>query len=564
MTEIAEKSRKRIRWGVLLPPLLITAAIVVLNMLDYSLFLKTMSAAVNWILTTFSWLFNLTTCVAVILIIIAYFSPLGKVRFGGSKAKPILKYPSLVWIVVFTIMGSGLMLWACAEPMYHLYFPPANITEGALSGQAIQWTMETLFMEWTFAPMAIYALPAIVFGFVFYNMKKPYTTGSMFYPLIEAGNTRGETWIRRITPAVDCICVFCLCMGMAAAIGSSILVVCGGLTKVSGGAITSSPLLIALTGLGLVAAFVTASSTGLRRGIRYCSLVNSYFHLILGIFVLLAGPTIYMLDLCVESFGCYLSDFFRLGLWTSTAWGDGWSKLWPTFYWCMWLAWMPSSAVFLGRIARGYTVREMLNAIFLLPGLFSVIWITIFSGTSIHFELSGLGLYDAMQTGGIEAAAYALLEHLPLAVLIIPLFLLTAVLSCITCANSNTTAIAGLCTEGITTEDSESLIVMKIVWGVTIGALCVIMLIAFDFNGLKSLANLGGLPALLLMLPFMAAFVKIMRNPKKYDLYQEDYDERGTPLPSKRLPCEGSENSKPTLYERVKKRFGTENPKAAR
>ena len=287
------------------------------------------------------------------------------------------------------------------------------------------------------------------------------------------------------------------------------------------------------------------------RGIRTLSIANSYFYLLLGVFVFFFGPTRYLLDLAVESFGAYLSDFFKISLWTSTSAGDGWSRWWPTFYWCVWLAWMPVSIAFLGRISRGFTVRETLNVVFLIPSVFSIVWLVIFSGTAINFELAGLGINEAMKSGGTAAAAYALLGNLPLRIITIPLFLFVAALSYITGADSNTSAIAGLCTKGLTPDDSESPVVLKVIWGLIMGALSVVMLVAYDIEGVKLLSYLAGLPAVFLMILFMVSLVRIARNPKKYDTFKEDYDRYGRPIPSKRLPYEGQESRRPGYLSRL-------------
>jgi glycine betaine transporter len=543
--------KKKMRWGVFLPSFVIVIAILVLNLTNYDLFLTTMDLVINWILINFSWLFNTTVLFALAIVLIVYFSPIKDVRFGGSKCKPMLRYSNFVWIVLCTIMGSGLMLWACAEPIYHMYSPPANVTSGPLSGEAILWAMENIFLEWTFSPMAIYALPTVLFAFVFYNMRKPFAIGSMLSPVLMREGTLDDSRTKKVTPIVDSFCLLSLCMGMAASLGTGILLATGGLNKITNGTLTSSTTTLIISAIAIVAAFVISASSGLMRGIRILSNINAYIYFLLGFFVFLFGPTIYLLDLCVESFGTYLSDFFKISLWTSAAWGDGWSRWWPTFYWCTWLAWMPVSAAFLGRIAKGYTVRETLNVVFIIPSVFSIVWITIFSGTAINFELAGQGLYEAMQSGGVAAATYTMLDKLPLSMILIPLFLFTAILSYVTSADSNTSAIAGLCTEGLTTEDTESPIILKVVWGLTIGALSLIMLLSYDIEGVKMLSYLGGLPVVFLMILFMVGMVRIMRNPKKYDTYSEDYDENGRPIPSNRLPYEGQESEQPSFFTKL-------------
>ena len=268
------------------------------------------------------------------------------------------------------------MLWACAEPLYHLYYPPSNVAGGAMSGDAIIWGMENIFLEWTFTPMAITALPAILFAFCFYNMKKPFAVGSMLTPVL------GDKYSRKLTPWVDGICLFCLCAGLSGSLGSGIMLVSGGIQSLSGGTIPSSVQLWIISGIAIIAAFVTSAASGLNKGIKTLSTINSWFYLVLGMIVFAAGPTAYLLNLCSESIGAYLSDFFKLSLWTSASTGDGWAQSWPVFYWCMALSWMPVSAVFLGRVSRGYTVREILKVLFIIPSVFSIVWMVLFSGSS--------------------------------------------------------------------------------------------------------------------------------------------------------------------------------------
>ncbi len=522
------RSKKKIRWKIFLPPWLIMIGAVALNMANYDLFVKTLDGMVNWILTNFSWMFSGVSLLVLMLVIAAYVSPFRNVRLGGSKSRPMVKYSSYTWIVLCTIMGAGLMLWACAEPLYHLHYPPDNVTAGAMSDQAVIWGMENIFLEWTFTPMALYALPSVLFAFCFYNMKTSFTVGSMLIPVM------GNRYAAKLTPWVDGICLFCLCTAMAGTLGSGIMVVSGGAEAISGGALQIDVRMWLVSGALIVAAFVISAASGLNRGIKHLSTINSYFYLVLGILVFLAGPIAYLLNLCTESFGAYLSDFFRLSLWASASTGDGWAQSWPVFYWCMWLAWMPVSGVFLGRVSRGYTVREALNVLFIIPSLFSVVWMVLFSGSSIYYELNGAGIMEIIESRGIASATYAVLQQMPFSVIIVPLFLITAFISYVTSADSNTNVIAGICTEGLDTEDSEAPAWLKIVWGITVGALSIIMLVTYDMEGMKKLATIGGFPTVFLMLLFSFSFWKIMKNPWKYDVHREDYDREGRPVWSRR------------------------------
>ena len=144
-----------------------------------------------------------------------------------------------------------------------------------------------------------------------------------------------------------------------------------------------------------------------------------------------------------------------------------------------------------------------------------------------------------MVAGGTASATYAVLKQLPIPVISIAVFLSIVFVSFITASDSNTNAMAGLCTDSISENDAESPAWLKLVWGITIGVLCVIFVRAFkSTDALKYLSNLGGFPIVFLLIIISISFMKVMCNPAKYDTFTEDYDELGRPIPSKRLKSE--------------------------
>ena len=529
-----ETTNKSVRWAVFIVPWALAIITIILNFVNGDAFNSVIMTITGFILDKFSWLFALMAFVCVILIIAAYFSKFGGVRIGGRNAKPVMNMTNYVWIVLCTIMAAGILLWACAEPMYHYYGPPANITPE--SEEAIDFLMKNIFLEWTFTPMCIYGVPAILFAFLFYNAKKDYSLGNMLYPTLSY-----ET-AKKISPVVDVICLLALVCGMAASMGSAVFLVTGGMSTLTNGGVSSGALTWTVVGAVIVAAFVASAVSGVMKGIRILSTFNSRIYMALGLFVFLFGPTFYVLSLIVEGFGAYLTDFAAQSLFLSVRNGDHWADWWPVFYWCNWMAWMPVTSAFLGRISRGYTIREAIRVIVVFPALFSVFWLGLFSGSALYYELNGAGINEAMTNGGTEFATYAVFQQMPIPTITIAVFLLIVFVSFVTASDSNTNAMSGLCTSGLTAEDTESPTWLKIVWGVTIGAMCIIFINAFQTtDALKYLSNLGGFPVVFFLIIICISFVKVMMNPKKYDTFQEDYDEYGRPLPSERLLSEQEE-----------------------
>lgn len=526
---MAKKSN--IRWAVFLIPWILVIATIILNLVNGDSFNALIMTITNFILDSFDWLFALMAFICVVLVVAAYFSPFGNVRIGGSKAKPMLNQTNYIWIVLCTIMAAGILLWACAEPMCHFYAPPGDIQPK--SAEAITFLMKDIFLEWTFTPMCIYGMPAILFAFLYYNAKKKYSIGTMLFPAFDS------KLADKASPVVDCICLFALVCGMAASMGSAIFLVADGTNSLTNGGIVSNSTTWTIIAIIIVAAFVTSAISGVMNGIRILSTINSRIYMVLGLFVFLFGPTTYILKLTVESFGAYVSTFCQSSLFISAADGDGWAMWWPVFYWCNWMAWMPVTSLFLGKISKGYSVKEVIRVIVVFPALFSVAWLGLFSASSVYYELAGKGINDAMVAGGTASATYAVLKQLPIPVISIAVFLSIVFVSFITASDSNTNAMAGLCTKSVSENSEESPAWLKLVWGITIGALCVIFVRAFkSTDALKYLSNLGGFPIVFLLIIITVSFVKVMTNPAKYDTFTEDYDEYGRPIPSKRLKSE--------------------------
>ncbi|MEZ5915700.1 MAG: BCCT family transporter [Parvularculaceae bacterium] len=222
----------------------------------------------------------------------------------------------------------------------------------------------------------------------------------------------------------------------------------------------------------IVATYVASSVSGLQRGIKFLSDINIRIFFVLVAFVLIAGPTLQIIRLGVTSAAEYGVEFAPRSLGLIVGGGDGeWKRDWTTFYFANWLAWAPITALFLGRIAIGYTVREFI--IFTMaPGAFRHGLDGDFGGAAT--KPTGGVITAAVRGEGPEAAAYALFNALPLSGVIIAAFLFTTFISFVTAMDSNTHSIASVCLDWRTQGDEpkQAGLGIKIFWGVLIGCCC--------------------------------------------------------------------------------------------
>ncbi len=443
----------------------------------------------------------------VLLCIAVYVSPIGKVKIGRPDAKPLLNHYRWFSIILCTTIAVGILFWGSAEPIYHLSSPPKTLSLSTPEEQAA-FSMSTVFMHWSFTPYAIYTIPALLFALSYYNKKHDFSLSSMLFPLTK--NTDHKWW----GISLNNICLFALVAGMAASLGAGILSLSGGIANLVH--INNTHWLTAIIAIIIVASFTLSAATGLLKGIRILSSINVAIFIALCLLVAVLGPTRALLGYMISGLREYVVNFIPHSLSLDNFNDTEWAHSWTTFYWANWMAWAPVTALFLGRIAYGYTVRQFIIFNWFIPSLFGIFWMSIFSGTSIYYQQKGgLNLSGILQTNGPEAIIYQILERYPFAIVLVLLFLISMLISYVTAADSNTEAMSGISTEGLSPDNPNPPNYIKYLWGIVVGAVAWVMITFSGIDGVKMLSNLGGLPALFLLILCCVGMVRLIAKGKK-------------------------------------------------
>jgi choline-glycine betaine transporter len=299
---------------------------------------------------------------------------------------------------------------------------------------------------------------------------------------------------------------------MVSALGTGILMLGSGLSDLAG--IPSNSFVWACIAFAIVATFIVSSATGLMNGIRILSDINTKLLMLLALVVLFCGPITWILSQSGQSLVDYAIHFVPRN---AQFFPEEWGKDWTVFYWAVWLAWAPITACFLGRISYGRTVREFMLVNFIFPSLFAIVWMSIFSGTALHQEISVGGLVEVKQAGGSAAVSYAVFKQFPFSTAMIIFYMVSAFVCFVTSSDSNMSAMASISSTGISPDNPEGNQWLKIVWGVTVGTVAWVM-ISFasgaegtdGTEGIKTLSTLGGFPAAMLELLIIGALVRVV------------------------------------------------------
>ena len=484
----------RIRYGVLLPPLLPLLLCAVLALRDPLELIAYAQGAGDWILQHFDWLFSWSCSAFLVLLGVVYLSPLGRTVIGGVGAERLLSPWRWFAITACTTIATGILFWGIAEPVYHVSAPPpVGVGEPAV------FALSTLFLHWTLTPYAIYTVGGLLFALGFYNHREPFSLSTLLVPLFgHRAHTHGAA-------IIDAVCLFALVAGMAAALGAGSLALQGGLTGYAGGAPLAiggaSPLELGAFIAAIVIAFCISAASGLQRGIRLLSNWNIIGFILLALFVFFTGPVGETIELAGRAAVDFVTTFVPRNLGIDAGIPADWSHAWTTFYWANWYAWAPITALFLGRLARGYTVRRFIEVNLLATSVFGAFWMVAFGGTALVVDgQSGGVLSDTLASGGPEAVAYALLGELPGVRVTAALFLVLVFLSYVTAADSNVSAMSALCVQDIGPDSAEAPVAIKLLWGVVIGTTSWVLVSFAGLDGIRLISTLGGFPAMALLI----------------------------------------------------------------
>ncbi|GIS69828.1 MAG: hypothetical protein CM1200mP9_06490 [Gammaproteobacteria bacterium] len=279
-------------------------------------------------------------------------SQYGSVRLGDPGEQP--EFRELSWAaMMFTAgIGIGLVSWAFVEPVYYLVTPPLGIESGTAA--AMEWGHAYAQFHWGFIPWAFYALPR-----VFPSRIPCMSEKRLFCGLVRRlkgcyGTPKQRQWW---SPLIDTLVIIGIIGGAGTSLGLGVPLVgkffWARLTGIESGMTLNLAVLAVWTLI-----FGTSVYRGLKAGIRRLADINIFLAVFVVVFVLLAGPTVFILSLSVNSVGLMLNNFAHMSFWLDPIEQGGFPEDWTIFYWAWWIAYAPLMGLFFGRISRGRTIRQ--------------------------------------------------------------------------------------------------------------------------------------------------------------------------------------------------------------
>ena len=463
------------------------------------------------IMNTFGSLYGICAAAMFVLTCLALISPLSRIRIGGPEAQPVMSTWRWIATSITSTVATGLFFWSAAEPVAHLASPSPSSGDLPFSAGAASSALGHLYLHWTLVPYAIYVVPSLVFAIAHYNRGAAPGVCATHHGAMPAKLAHA----RGIGNVIEKISMMSLTFGIAASVGTGILMVTRGATIMSdlAGSQISFTSMFNITTILLIATCAIVIMAGRNHGIGRLASINSLIFIAIAVAVLAVGPTSFITSQSKIGVHKFLTGLFSATSGSGREMDRAWRQDWTLFYWTAWIAWAPVTALFLGGIARGRTVRAFLTVNFLVPAIFTGILMSIFGSTVLYLQTSsGMPLAQEFQKTGADAVVYMALGALPYANIFRTVFTILAFMSLVSLCSSALASLAGM-SSGKTRIGQERGTVTA--WSLAISAIIIVTVNGSGVDGVRMLANLGAFPMLFLELMSGAALIIMLLDPSR-------------------------------------------------
>lgn len=348
------------------------------------------------------------------------FSPFGSIRLGSAPPE----FNRLTWIAMLYSagMGAGILLRAVQEPVFMFLHPPLE-TGTSAEIMALEYT----FYQWGFTAWAFYCIFALIIAYSLFVTKKDIRLSSLFGKKSSTG---------RLPKLIDILTIITTITGLVAAVGLGTTQIEGGIShlieKPPGSLGLNMALVLVICSLAFISAWY-----GIHKGISLISNWNIYITTALLLFIFLFSDIAGIFESFFNSFYHYLIDFVPMSLaFDKYDPGKPFLTEWTYYYWAFWLAWAPFTGVFIARISKGRTIRELIIGVLLIPSIGSFFWFSVFGDAAFEIVKNTSSYQDDF--GNVFTSIFLFLENYPfplfsslVVILLLISFLVTSVDSAI-------------------------------------------------------------------------------------------------------------------------------------
>ncbi|THJ05716.1 BCCT family transporter [Nocardioides vastitatis] len=493
-----ERADGRLDVRVFVPTAVLTVAFVTYGLLAPES-LGTISAeSFGWVTRHFGWLIILTTNAMVLFCIYLACSRFARVRLGAPEDRPEFRTASWIAMMFAAGLGIGLIFYGVAEPMMHFTSPPPGVAEPETE-QAARAGIDYAIFHWGIHGWAIFAVAGLTFSYFGYRHGRRFLVSEPLRPLLGA---RVDGWVGHV---VNSLALFATLFGVIPSLGLGALQINGAMSRLYG-VENSDTVALALI-VGMMVVVILSAVTGVAKGVQFLANTAMVASVLMALFMVVVGPSAFLGNSVVESMTSYLQNLLPMSARTGTYGQGEWVQAWTVYYWVWWISWAPFVGMFIARISRGRTIRELVLGVTLIPTAVSAVWFALFGGAATYLDLNGIADISSAVAADPSTALFSVFEHYPLtsvmttvAMVLVALFFISGV--------DAATVVMGILSTGGSESPRRPVVVF---WGVATAAAASVLMLAGGLSAIQSAMVVICAPFTAILIAMSVALVKQLR-----------------------------------------------------
>ena len=486
---------------LLLIALTLTIGVSVWGIVDTQGLSQLAEKQVSIVLRSRGWFVMLTVSILLITSLVLAFSKYGRIRLGHDNEQP--EFSTMSWLTMMFAagMGVGLLFYGAAEPITHYLFAVSN---GLEPEKAVNAAIFITDFNWGLHAWSVYAIMALVIAYFGFRKDAPQLISAPIRSIFgDNPVSRGTGWL------IDLLSIYAIAIGLAGSLALGVFQVQDGVTVLLNLETTGLGLQLTIFGV-LCIAYILPLTVDLSKGMAILSNTAIIIAVFLMVYLLILGPTSFLMDGIVEAIGAYFFNVIPHGFMTYTFFGEevkDWYQSWTLNYMVWWLAWAPFVGVFIARISRGRTIREFILGVLFAPTIFSIFWFGVFGGLGF-FQAYIDKLDPAVIQENINQTTFLLLGNMPLSLLTTLATSIAAFLFIVTSVVSAAYVLAMFSTNG----SQNPPVRIKLIWGVILGALGFAMILSGSVSAIRQIIAMSAGPFVFIILLLLVCLLKSLKQ----------------------------------------------------
>lgn len=460
----------------------------------------------SWVVANLSWLFTLVMLGVFVFMLTIGFGPTGHIRLGADDSEP--EFSTLSWIsMLFAAgLGIGLIFYGPMEPLMHFRDVPPGMDGDFIEAgtrEAVEPAVAQGILHQGLFPWVAYSFVGGAIAYSAYRRGRLPLISAIFEPVFP------DSPNHPVGKIIDIFAVLVTLFGTATSLGIGALQIQSGTSIITGRDLSGDGIVVAIIAI-LTALFTISAVSGVKTGIRILSNANMGLVLAMAGFVLIMGPTIFLLDLVPTSILTFfksIPDMFAVSP-SQGAVEQEFLTAWTVLFWAWWISWSPFVGMFFAKISRGRTLRQYVTVTIFAPSTITSLWFILFGGTAIWMDLQDQAI-EIIGSG--ENVMFELFGNLPLSGVMQVITLIAIVIFFTTAGDSTTNVLGSMSQSG---RPVPSLPV-TIIWGIALGLVAMALLLAGGQNalsGLQSIMVSASVIFVVIMIGMAIAWIKDLRN----------------------------------------------------